>query len=142
MTPAAERSPTNTTRPRTGVSSSLPEVIDAIRTERLSYQCIDAPHLIKHLLGIHTGLNAGSLHRPAKLILVYWRPGNPGRFGDLFDLLEAEFADFASRLQDQCVQSECCSTASLIQEYLEDERAWVRDHAEQLRTRYDTPLSR
>jgi hypothetical protein len=45
--------------PAAKVSAKTRQAIDAIRGGELGYRCLDAAQLIKHLLGIHTALDAG-----------------------------------------------------------------------------------
>jgi hypothetical protein len=62
-----------------------------------------------------------------------------GRYTDLFDLLEGEVADLAGRLDDQPVRLMSRSTNSLLEEWSGDEKPWLREHASELRVRYDPP---
>lgn len=88
--------------------------------------------------GIHSALAAGALSEPATLILVFWRPSDPGRHSGLFDELDGEFADFADRLDDQPVALIAEGTDAMLDEWSMPDRApWLVEHAERLRERYD-----
>ena len=98
-------------------SAKTLQTLLALRSGALRYQCLDAAQLLKHLLGIHSALSAGSLPAPASLVVLYWRPFEPGGHAELFDLLDAETADFAARLDDQPVAIIGLSTSQLLDEW-------------------------
>lgn len=102
--------------------------------------CLDAAQLVKHLLGIHTAVDVGTLAAPASLMVLYWRPTVAGRYTTLFERLESEVADLADRLDDQRVALVARSTASLLQDWSSSETPWLREHASHLRARYDPAL--
>lgn len=127
--------------PARAVSASMFQTLDDLRASRLAYHCLDAAQLVKHLLGIHSNLASRRLPAPAKLILLYWRPSNPGRHAAMFDLLASETADFAGRVGDQLVDVEAVGTNQLLDEWshqAHDTR--LAGRLRQLRARYDQPL--
>lgn len=116
-------------------------VVEAIRTGALAYKHLDAAQLVKHLLGIHSALEDGSLAEPVRLVLLYWRPSDTGRHTDAFEQLEDEFVDLAARLGDQPVTMTAASTSAVLDTWSgHAQPAWLRQHAARLRARYDRPL--
>jgi hypothetical protein len=77
------------------------------------------------------------------LVVLYWRPSTPGRYWWLFDLLEEEIADFASRVDDQRVAVKGLGTSRLLDDWsAAGSPDWLSAHAAALRRRYDPPLDR
>jgi hypothetical protein len=81
---------------------------------------------LKHLLDIHSALNAGALSEPATLAFVYRRPSESGCHTALFETLEAELDDVKERSGDQAVATTRCSSCELLTEWSSE--------------RYDQPL--
>lgn len=127
--------------PATRVSPGALGVVDAIRKGSLGYMHLDAAQLVKHLLGIHSALEDGTLTEPTRLVLLYWCPSDTGRHTESFERLEDEFIDFAGRLEDQPVTMTATSTSAMLHTWSgASQPAWLRQHAAQLRFRYDRPL--
>jgi hypothetical protein len=129
--------------PAAHLSHGTRSVVEAIREQRLGYQHVDAPQLVKHLLGIHSAIERGELGSRTTLILLYWRPSGTGAYGAAFAHIEREFADFAERLADQPIALRAVGTDTLLAEWAgEDRPAWLQAHAAQLTLRYDRALPR
>lgn len=126
--------------PARRVSQGTWRVLEALRSGAVSYRCLDAAQLLKHLLGIHSALDAGTLRGPVSLVLMYWRPSRPGPHGPMFDTLAAELTDFAGRLGDQPVQILGWGTDELLARWEETGTGRLAEHAQQLRARYDSAL--
>jgi hypothetical protein len=127
--------------PAAAVSPGTIGMLEALRSRELAYRCLDAAQLLKHLLGVHSALNAGAVTAPATLAFVYWRPSESGCHSALFEMLEAELDDFKDRLGDQAVAITRRSTCELLTEWSSDGASGrVRAHAAALRERYDKAL--
>jgi hypothetical protein len=65
----------------------------------------------------------------------------PGPYTDLFDLLENELADFADRVANQPVRVTARRTCALLSGWAAPTSpSWLREHAAELRKRYDPPV--
>lgn len=127
--------------PAAKASPKTRALLDELRSGKVSYRWLDAPQLVKHLLGIHSALDLGRLPSPAALILLFWRPSDPGPHAQLFDQLETEFADFAGRLDDQPVSLIALNTTQLLEQWSKpNSPPWLARHAASCRERYDRPL--
>lgn len=127
--------------PARAVSAGVSVTLEDLRAGDLSYRCLDAAQLVKHLLGIHSNLASGRIAAPAKLILLYWRPSEPGPHAGMFDLLASEMADFAARVDDQPVAVEGVGTHQILDAWSRHEHdARLAERVGQLRARYDKPL--
>ena len=127
--------------PAARVSPSTLETLTGLRDRAIVYECLDAAQLIKHLLGLNDAIRLGRLREPGRLVLMYWRPTVTGEHGDLFDHLAAELADFSSRLTDQPVSVSGIATNDLLAQWYSDTSpAWLKEHADRLRARYDVSL--
>lgn len=127
--------------PARRVSEGTWRSLAALRSAAVSYRCLDAAQLLKHLLGIHSALEAGTLREPVSLVLLYWRPSRPGSHGSMFDALADELADFAGRLRDQPVEILGWSTDELLARWEGAGSARLGEHARELRARYDPALA-
>lgn len=126
--------------PASKVSDKTVRTVESLRDGRLTYRCLDAAQLVKHLLGVHSALSPDSA--PATLVLLYWRPSAPGRHADLLDLLESEIDDFAGRVDDQPVTVMGVSTCELLADWSKSgSPGWLTEHAAGLRQRYDPEFS-
>lgn len=127
--------------PAAKISPKTRALLDDLRSGGVSYRWLDAAQLVKHLLGIHSALASGRFGGPASLVLLFWQPSDPGRHAPLFNELELEFDDFATRLDDQPVRLTALSTTDLLKEWSSPNSApWLAEHAACLRKRYDPPL--
>jgi len=124
------------------VSGGTIDAVRAVRSGRTDYQCLDAAQLLKHLLGIHSAVRDEALHGPVRLVVLYWRPTRAGEHEAMFDRFELELDDFAERVRDQPVAVSGISTRDLLAHWSDrDSAAWLREHAQALRARYDPDLS-
>jgi hypothetical protein len=127
--------------PARRVSAKTLATLLALRDGAVRYRCLDAAQLVKHLLGAHSALSAGALRGPASLLVLFWRPSEPGGYADLFDLLNAEVEDFAGRLDDQPIRIIALSTSRLLDDWsAPSSPEWLSQHAAALKARYDIPL--
>jgi hypothetical protein len=128
--------------PAAEISPKTRALLDDLRSGDVSYHWLDAAQLVKHLLGIHSALASARFGAPATLVLLFWQPSDPGRHAPLFNELELEFVDFATRLDDQPVRLTALSTPDLLKEWSSSSSApWLAEHAACLRKRYDPPLA-
>lgn len=127
-------------KPAAALSPGTYATVEAVRDGSARYHCLDAAQLLKDLLGINDALGAKRLGAPAQLVLLYWRPSDPGAYADMFDLLETELADFGRRVKDQRIAVRGVSTRDLLADWLAGDVAWLRDRARRLAARYDLPL--
>jgi hypothetical protein len=128
-------------KPAERVSPGTRIVVEELRNSTVVYEYLDAAQLVKHLLGIHTALEKGQLTAPARLVLLYWRPSDPGRHSALFERLESECADLAGRISDQSIELSAISSNTLLDDWsAETQPVWLQEHARSLRARYDRPL--
>jgi hypothetical protein len=126
--------------PAARVSFNTRAVLDQIRRDELGFEFLDARQLVRHLLGMHSAIDAGTLPESATLLFLYWQPSNPGPFENLFSRLSAECAVLDERLDDQPIRIVAQGTNELLDSWQMSNERWLWQHAEYLRRRYDVTV--
>jgi hypothetical protein len=127
--------------PAAAVSPKAVALLEALRSEELTYLTLDAGRLLRQLLGVHNAIARDRLPRQCAIVALHWVPADAGRYGELFGLVSTEVDDFAARLDDQPIAIRGLSYTDLWAGWAADDApAWLREHAGRLVDRYGVSL--
>jgi hypothetical protein len=127
--------------PAEATSPGTLETLHRLRSGAIAYRCLDAAQLLKHLLAANSALREGTLRAPIRLLLLFWQPRVTAPFTSAFERLASELDDLADRLADQPVALSSLSTSQLLAVWGgRGMPRWLRNHARELRGRYDVVL--
>ncbi|MGH6933881.1 MAG: PGN_0703 family putative restriction endonuclease, partial [Dongiaceae bacterium] len=110
--------------------------MQAIREKRHSYRYLDAAQLIKHAFGIANS----SQERSACLLYLYWEPSNASEIPEL-KAHQRELAELTKNVVGGFPSFHAMTYRQLWGQWEKlDRPSWLREHAGNLRRRYDVEI--
>ncbi len=119
-----------------GAATTWREEFEHLVENPIRYRYLDAAQLVKHCLGLKTSYP----DRRVMLLYLYWEPSNASELAPCA-IHRAEIGDFCKSLRDPKLHFVAMSHRELWNEWLAvDHPAWLREHVEALRERYDVEV--